>query len=165
MFTKFNVLANLERQIKSNGQFLSANQSFKEALENDSMNNLKTKIILVADITKDLTPSQSDDEFNNLLKLYRFNLVRCEVIRKLSVELDYARHALVKSIKTQKKLLTARNRVDWLENEIEQLILSNKNVIFFLFFYPFNPDFRENYEYIVSRSFFPCRNAFRVIRI
>jgi hypothetical protein len=68
------------------------------------------------------------EEKDNILKTYQANLIRYEAIKKLKIELDIARINLHKSMKTQKNLNAYRNRVKWLENEIESILLSNKQV-------------------------------------
>ena len=65
-----------------------------------------------------------------LLKSYRRNLIRCEVIDKLNTELNFARNALMKAVKVQRNQNQIRDRVEWLENEIESILLSNVNVSF-----------------------------------
>jgi hypothetical protein len=69
-----------------------------------------------------------DKEKDDILKSYQANLIRYEAIKKLKIELDIARLNLHKSMKTQKNLNAFRNRVKWLENEIENILLSNKAV-------------------------------------
>lgn len=79
----------------------------------------------------DLEEINAEDKcYDDILKLYRVNLIRCDLIRKLDIELTYARAVLTKAIAKQKDLQQARERVEWLENEIEKIIRSNKDVCF-----------------------------------
>jgi hypothetical protein len=71
------------------------------------------------------TKSRNED----LIEIYQANLIRYEAIKKLMKELDLARLKLHKAMKTQTNNLNQlRNRVKWLENEIETILLTNKNV-------------------------------------
>lgn len=72
--------------------------------------------------------NQKDESYNELLKSYRVNLIRCDVVQKLATELSYARAVLARAVRKQKNLRQARMRVDWLEKEIEKNIFANKNV-------------------------------------
>ena len=57
----------------------------------------------------------------NLYRLYKENLIRYEVVKKLNRELTFARASLEKAAKTQAPYLNkCRQRVDWLEKEIEK---------------------------------------------
>jgi hypothetical protein len=56
-------------------------------------------------------------------------LISSKIIKRLNAELVYSRRFLLKSMKTQQNLVEARKRVKWLENEIETILLSNKNVV------------------------------------
>ena len=51
-----------------------------------------------------------------------------KVTKKLNTELTYARNKLERSMRSRENIEQVRERVDWLEAEIEKNILSNKNV-------------------------------------
>ena len=53
------------------------------------------------------------------------------MVKKFNIELEYHRKLLIVAIRTQVKVKELRSKVEWLENEIEKIILSNKNVIKF----------------------------------
>jgi len=98
---------------------------------------------------------EANENADELLKIYQRNLIRYEVkiffkshfyiifflslsfffsssqkiIKRLNAELEFSRRFLLKSMRTQTNLVEARKRVKWLENEIETILLSNKNVI------------------------------------
>jgi hypothetical protein len=72
---------------------------------------------------------KSDPDQEQLFQLYQRNLLRYEIIKRLNKELVYARSMLEKAMKTQNNIVEIRKRVDWLENEIEKILLSNKNVL------------------------------------
>ena len=72
---------------------------------------------------------KSDPNQEQLFQLYQRNLLRYEIIKRLNKELVYARSMLEKAMKTQNNIVDVRKRVDWLENEIEKILLSNKNVL------------------------------------
>ena len=75
---------------------------------------------------------KSDPDQEQLFRLYQRNLLRYEIIKRLNKELVFARSMLEKAMKTQNNIVEIRKRVDWLENEIEKILLSNKNVLVFL---------------------------------
>lgn len=75
---------------------------------------------------------KSDPDQEQLFQLYQRNLLRYEIIKRLNKELVFARSMLEKAMKTQNNIVEIRKRVDWLENEIEKILLSNKNVLVFL---------------------------------
>jgi hypothetical protein len=79
-------------------------------------------------IGNDVSYNENKEDKDDILKQYQANLIRYEAIKKLKTELDIARISLLKSMKTQQNLNGFRNRVKWLENEIENILLSNKNV-------------------------------------
>jgi hypothetical protein len=73
---------------------------------------------------------KSVDELNepDLLLAYQRHLIRYEIVKRLNDELQLARKTLHKCIKSQLNVERARERVSWLENEIESIILANKHV-------------------------------------
>lgn len=73
-----------------------------------------------------ITDSASDE----LLKVYQRNLIRFEVIKRLNEELVFCRKELQRAMRTQNKLVETSKRVQWLENEIETIILSNQSIKF-----------------------------------
>lgn len=77
---------------------------------------------------EDEIQSLEDHNYEDLLKTYQANLIRYQIIFKLNTELIYARCILDRAMRTQEDLIRARERVEWLENEIERILLSNKNV-------------------------------------
>lgn len=111
--------------MKENKNFLAQNADFNRLLENRT-NNLRETVAKLVDF-EDLT-DPSDKKYDDLIKSYRVNLIRCDLIAKLETELDYARYMLEKAMRKQINLKRARQRVEWLENEIEKTILTNKNV-------------------------------------
>ncbi len=67
----------------------------------------------------------------NLNKLYKRNLIRYEIIKKLNKELNFTRASLLESMqKNDQNLSQCRSRVEWLEKEIEKLILTNRIIKF-----------------------------------
>jgi hypothetical protein len=94
-------------------------QQHKEILINDTENDNKELIF------------QTNE---NILKLYYRNLIRLNVVKKFNIELEFHRSKLSKAMRHQNhNLKEIRSKVEWLENEIEKIILSNKNVsIYFL---------------------------------
>ena len=52
-----------------------------------------------------------------------------KVVKKFNIELEFHRKQLDKAMRNnQSNLIELRSKVDWLENEIETIILSNKHV-------------------------------------
>lgn len=75
----------------------------------------------------------AEENSNDIYQSYKINLIRYEIVKKLNKELLYARTALAESMKNQDAfLIKCRERVEWLENEIERIILSNPKVSQFL---------------------------------
>lgn len=70
-----------------------------------------------------------EKNYRELLKLFQDNILKYGCIIKLNKELEYAREKLEYAMRTQQNLTNIRQRVDWLENEIETIILSNEYVI------------------------------------
>jgi hypothetical protein len=65
----------------------------------------------------------------SLYKKYKVNLIRYECLKKLNKELVYARDKLEKASRSQSPHLNQwRVRTEWLESEIERIILTNKKV-------------------------------------
>jgi hypothetical protein len=79
---------------------------------------------------------EDDEQFDlnlqndqTLLLTYKKNLIRCHVIKKFNIELEYGRKLLDIAMRNQHNLKEIRQRVEWLEKEIEKILLTNKNVI------------------------------------
>lgn len=51
------------------------------------------------------------------------------MIKKFNTELEYGRKLLDIAMRNQHNLKEIRERVGWLEKEIEKILLTNKNVI------------------------------------
>lgn len=122
----------LEANLRKNVDFLAKNPILNRLLET-RVNDLREAVALLVELDEQLLASNAsseslDESYDDLLKSYRVNLIRCDVVQKLVTELDYARSVLAKAVKRQKNLKEARQRVEWLENEIEKNIFANKNV-------------------------------------
>ena len=133
MTFKFEYLSQLEAKLRSNVDFLIKNPILHRLLET-RVNDLREAVALLVELDEQLLDSNNankesvDKSYDDLLKSYRVNLIRCDVVQKLVIELDYARSVLAKAVKKQTNLKEARERVEWLENEIEKNIFANKNV-------------------------------------
>jgi hypothetical protein len=76
-----------------------------------------------------IVPNLKLKSTNSLYRKYKVSLIRYECLKKLNTELTYARGVLEKASQTQAPYLKkCRGRVEWLEKEIEMLILLNKKV-------------------------------------
>ena len=143
---------NIENSIQMVNEFKDTNslQNFDVFNYDLNLSYAKNKIEYMEE---ELEANENADE---LLKIYQRNLIRYEVnlflkshfyiifflsrtsfffsssqkiIKRLNAELEFSRRFLLKSMRTQTNLVEARKRVKWLENEIETILLSNKNVI------------------------------------
>jgi len=147
---------NIENSIQMVNEFKDTNslQNFDVFNYDLNLSYAKNKIEYMEE---ELEANENADE---LLKIYQRNLIRYEVnlflkshfyiiflslsfffsssqkiIKRLNAELEFSRRFLLKSMRTQTNLVEARKRVKWLENEIETILLSNKNVISLRHFY------------------------------
>lgn len=69
---------------------------------------------------KELVIAELDDE--HLVKLYNNNLIKYFVLKKLNSELEFARVKLRLSTRTQIDLDKIRQRVEWIESQIEKIV-------------------------------------------
>jgi len=65
-----------------------------------------------------------------VIQIYNTNLIRYHVIKKFNKELEYGRELLDIAMRNQYNLEKIRSRVEWLETEIEKILLKNKNILF-----------------------------------
>ena len=126
---KFESLSQLEAKLKENVELLLKYPKLDELLEARG-NDLSKAVTLLTHIEDEQIDEDLDKEnpYDEWLKSYRINLIRCDLVKKLETELSYARAYLARAIKKQTDLEKARDRVDWLENEIERIIQANKDV-------------------------------------
>ncbi|CAF0931369.1 unnamed protein product [Brachionus calyciflorus] len=106
---------NKRLSIKSTSTLLSNGSSSQAAYEFDK--EFDREII---ELKSDLNIETLDDE--QLSKLYKNNLIKYFILKKLNSELEYARVKLKLSTRTQINLDKIRNRIEWLENEIEKIV-------------------------------------------
>ncbi len=96
------------------------NENDEDINENEDAKNTENNQIV---------PSLKLKSNESLYRKYKVNLIRYECLKKLNTELNYARDKLEKASKTQAPHLgKCRARVEWLEKEIEKIIVLNKKV-------------------------------------
>jgi hypothetical protein len=118
--------------LELNDELLTDNEH-EEEVEKKEEEKQKDKEILINDLEND-NKELIFQTNENLLKLYYRNLIRLNVVKKFNIELEFHRSKLSKAMRHQNhNLREIRSKVEWLENEIEKIILSNKNVsLYFL---------------------------------
>lgn len=124
-------LRNLGHKIVQLKDLKDQDELFEYLFKNDSVdliptknNNLKNFDVYEGEELFDL-PSL---DARGLIQVYKRTLIRCHVIKKFNVELEYGRKLLGIAMRNQHNLGEIRERVTWLEKEIEKILLTNKNV-------------------------------------
>lgn len=119
--------------LELNYELLKDNEH-EEEVEKKEEEKQQDKEILINNDTENDNRELIFQTNENILKLYYRNLIRLNVVKKFNIELEFHRSKLSKAMRHQNhNLKEIRSKVEWLENEIEKIILSNKNVsIYFL---------------------------------